>query len=147
MSAVTEYTEGTASIAPNMQFPHDPVFAGLFDMKVNREELRRDRAAIDRILAQGSDADLAVDALTMIGSVQKSTELAQALRDLTSKQAELRAIRSRYTDASPAVQRIALDVKTLQRQTIPSLATQLASELGLRETCGAFRRSPSRKNA
>jgi len=134
MSAVTEYTEGTASIAPNMQFPHDPVFAGLFDMKVNREELRRDRAAIDRILAQGSDADLAVDALTMIGSVQKSTELAQALRDLTSKQAELRAIRSRYTDANPTVQRIALDVKTLQRQTIPSLATQLASELGLRET-------------
>src|SRR5437899_2303769 len=48
--------------------------------------------------------------------------------------AEVRAIRSRYTDASPAVQRIALDVKTLQRQTIPSLATQLASELGLRET-------------
>src|SRR5436190_201508 len=134
MSAVTEYTQGTASIAPNMQFPHDPVFAGLFDMKVNREELRRDRAAIDRILAQGSDADLAVDALTMIGSVQKSTELAQALRDLTSKQAELRAIRSRYTDANPTVQRIALDVKTLQRQTIPSLATQLASELGLRET-------------
>jgi polysaccharide biosynthesis transport protein len=133
MSAVTEYTEGTATIAPNMQYPRDPVFAGLFDMKVSREELRRDRAAIDRILAQASESALAVDALTMIGSVQRSTEFAQALRDLTTKQAELRAIQTRYTDVSPTVQRIAADVRTLERQRIPALATHLSRELALRE--------------
>src|SRR5439155_525310 len=99
VSAVTEYADGAAPVTPNMQFPRDPVFAGLLDMKVNREQLRRDREAIARILAQGRDSGLAVDALAMIGSVEKSTELSQALRDLTGKVAELRALRGRYTDA------------------------------------------------
>ena len=37
VSAVTEYADGAAPVTPNMQFPRDPVFAGLLDMKVSRE--------------------------------------------------------------------------------------------------------------
>src|SRR2546427_453457 len=79
---------GAAPVTPNMEFPRDPTFAGLLGMKVNREELRRDREAIGRILAQRPDSVLAVDALATIGAVQKSTELSQALHELTVKQAE-----------------------------------------------------------
>src|SRR2546426_8274147 len=56
-----------------------------------------------RVLAQLPESALAVDALGMIGSVQRSTELAQALRDLSAKQADLRTLRAHYTDAGPAV--------------------------------------------
>src|SRR5205807_334869 len=83
--------------------------------------LRRDREAIGRILARGPDSALAVDALATIGSVQKSTELSQALHDLTTKQAELRALRTRYADANPAVRRVAVEVQDLERRTIPDL--------------------------
>src|SRR5438309_10511347 len=72
-------------------------------LKVSREEARRDRATIERVLAQLPESALAVDALGMIGSVQRSTELAQALRDLSAKQADLRTLRAHYTDAGPAV--------------------------------------------
>src|SRR5947199_350127 len=116
-----------------MQFPRDPVFAGLLDMKVNREQLRRDREAIARILAQGRDSGLAVDALAMIGSVEKSTELSQALRDLTGKVAELRALRGRYTDANVAVRRVNDEVAVLEQQTIPALATKLTQEMAVQE--------------
>src|SRR5256885_8478751 len=69
----------------------------------------------------------------MIGSVQRSTELAQALRDLSAKQADLRTLRAHYTDASPAVRRLAAEVSALERQTIPALAGALAAELRVRE--------------
>jgi succinoglycan biosynthesis transport protein ExoP len=133
VSAVTEYADGTAPIAPNLQFPRDPAFAGLLDMKVNRDELLRDRASIERILVGIPDSGLAVDALAMIGSVQRSLELSQALRDLTVKQAELRALRTRYTDENAMVRRAAAEVRALERGSIPALATALTNEMRLRE--------------
>ena len=133
VGAVTQYADGSAPVTPNMEFPRDPVFAGLVGMKVNREELRRDREAIGRILARGPDSALAVDALATIGSVQKSTELSQALHDLTTKQAELRALRTRYADANPAVRRVAVEVQDLERRTIPDLAASLTREMQFRE--------------
>src|SRR5439155_189817 len=86
-----------------------------------------------RILAQGRDSGLAVDALAMIGSVEKSTELSQALRDLTGKVAELRALRGRYTDANVAVRRVSDEVAVLEQQTIPALATKLTQEMAVQE--------------
>ncbi len=132
VTAVTEYGDGIAPVTTNMRSPQDPVFAGLLDMKVRRGELLRDRAAIKRILAQPPESRLLVDALATITSVERSSELSQALRDLTAKQAALRALRVRYTAEAPAVRRVATDVATLERQTIPLLATALARELALR---------------
>src|SRR5437773_2177374 len=61
------------------------------------------------------------------------TQLAQAQRDLSAKQADLRTLRAHYTDASPAVRRLAAEVAALERQTIPALAGALAAELRVRE--------------
>jgi len=134
VGAVTAYSnQDGASVTPNMQYQRDPMFAGLLDVKVSREEARRDRATIERVLAQLPESALAVDALGMIGSVQRSTELAQALRDLSAKQADLRTLRAHYTDAGPAVRRLAAEVAALERQTIPALAGALAAELRVRE--------------
>ncbi len=133
VDAVTVFAENAGPVTRNMQYPNDPVFAGLLDMKVSREQLRYDRQAIERVLTHAGDSRLAVDALAMIGAVQRSTELAQALRDLTTKQADLRALRARYTDEHPPVRRLAAEVATLERQTIPALATSLAAEMKVRE--------------
>src|SRR5205823_5363709 len=72
--------------------------------------------------------------LAMVGAVQRSTELSQALKDLTGKQAELRALRTRYTDANPPVRQLAGEVAALEQQTIPALARSLVAELKVRET-------------
>jgi len=131
--AVNVYSQGSASVTPNMQYQRDPMFAGLLDVKVSREEARHDRQTIERVLAQAGESGLALDALGMVGSVQRSTELAQALRDLTGKQADLRTLRAHYTEADPAVRRLAAEVGALERQTIPALAGALAGELRVRE--------------
>jgi len=59
--------------------------------------------------------------------------LSQALKELTTKQAELRALRYRYADLYPPVQRLAEQIATLQRQAIPTLTRALVSELAARE--------------
>lgn len=133
VKAVTTFAEGNTSVTENMQYAHDPMFAGLLDMKVNLEQVRQDRIAIERVLGRVADSGLAVDALTLVGSVQRSTELSQALHDLTTKQADLRALRAHYTDENAAVRRLAGEVTELEQHTIPGLAQSLAGELRVRE--------------
>jgi tyrosine-protein kinase Etk/Wzc len=110
----------------------DPARAGFIELRSEQEQLERDRLAIERLLTAASDSELAVDALGLIGAVQRSSELSLALRELSTRQAELRTLRFRYTDENPEVRRVANQVAALQRVTIPSMARALASELGIR---------------
>ncbi|OLC08362.1 MAG: hypothetical protein AUH42_01620 [Gemmatimonadetes bacterium 13_1_40CM_70_11] len=112
----------------------DPVFTHFFDTQVEREQVRRDRETLERVLAQAGDSGSSADALSVIGSVQRHAELSQALKELTAKQAELRALRYRYSDAYPPVQRLLAEIATLKRQAIPVLARALVGELASRET-------------
>src|SRR2546422_4382201 len=57
-----------STLFPYTTLFRSPMFAGLLDVKVSREEARRDRATIERVLAQLPESALAVDALGMIGS-------------------------------------------------------------------------------
>jgi len=112
----------------------DPVFGGFFDMQISREQARRDREALERLLAQAGDPGLSVEALSVVGLVQQNPELSQALTELTNKQAELRSLRYKYTDEYLPVQRLLGEIRTLQRQTIPTLARTLAGQLAAKET-------------
>jgi len=65
--------------------------------------------------------------------VQRSPEVSQALRELTAKQAEVRALEARYTADHPAVQRVLGEIANLAHSTIPALAQSLSAELRARE--------------
>src|SRR5437660_7371184 len=112
----------------------DPVFGSFFDMQISREQARRDREAVERLLLQAGDSGLSVEALSVVGLVQQNPELSQALTELTNKQAELRSLRYKYTDEYLPVQRLLGEIRTLQRQTIPTLARTLAGQLAAKET-------------
>jgi tyrosine-protein kinase Etk/Wzc len=101
-------------------------------MQVEREQLRRDRDAIERVLAQEADSGLA-QGLEVVGTVQGSAALATALHELTLKQADLRAIRYHYTDEYPGAKRLVTAIETLERRTIPTLARGLLAEIATRE--------------
>jgi len=111
----------------------DPLFGSFFEMQISREEARRDRDALQRLLAQQGDSGLSVEALSVVGLVQQNPELSQALTELNNKQAELRSLRYKYTDEYMPVQRLLGEIRTLQRQTIPTLARTLAGQLAAKE--------------
>ena len=104
-------------------------------MAVERDQLRRDGDAIDRLLAQGGGGDgLPTEALSAIGSVQHAPELSNALKELSDKEAQLRAYRYHYSEAYPPVQRLAREISELQQRTIPTLARALSAQLATRES-------------
>lgn len=109
----------------------DPVRSSFFDMEAERDQLRRDRQAIEGLLPAG---ELPVDALSAIESVQRAPELSNALKELSDKRAELRTLRYHYSDAYPPLHRLAGQVAQLEEQTIPTLARGLAAQLAARES-------------
>ena len=112
----------------------DPVVSDFFDRQLQREQMRRDREAIVRALTQPGDSTFPVDAFAAIGSVQHSSELANALKELSDKQAQLRTYRYHYSDEYPLVQRLIGEIAELERRTIPGLSQALVAQLGVRET-------------
>ena len=113
----------------------DPIRSSFFEMQAEREQVKRDREAIERLMGVGGgSADLPTEALSAIESVQHSPELSDALKELSDKQAQLRAYRYHYSEEYPPLQRLAAEVTELQQRSIPSLARQLASQLATRES-------------
>jgi capsular exopolysaccharide synthesis family protein len=129
---ITLPQDRSTPVAVGLQQTRDPVFTSFFDMNVKREQLRRDRDAIERALVDAASG-ISADALTVIGEVQQSADLRTALGELVTKQAELRSLHYRYSDVHPLVRQRAAEVDTLARHTIPRLARQLAVQIGARE--------------
>ncbi len=133
VGTITLPSDQGTPIAPGLEQTRDPVLTSFFAMKVDREGLRRDREAIERIIAAPPDSTDVVIELEAVPSVRSATELMAALNELTQKAAELRALRNRYTNDYPPLQRLAGDVAVLQRQSVPALARALVEGIQARE--------------
>lgn len=132
VQTITLPAERATPVTPGLEYTQDPVFANYFSMQIEREQLRRDRDAIQRALADASSGGWSTDAIDVIPAVQNSSELRSALDALTAARAELRALRRDYTEQHPLVRQGTADVERLQTETLPRLASQLAQELDTR---------------
>src|SRR6266853_1950846 len=65
-------------------------------------------------------------------SLQKAAPLSAAVKEWTAKEADLRALRYRYSDAHPRVAKLAGEIATLEKTTIPELARELIARLDAR---------------
>jgi tyrosine-protein kinase Etk/Wzc len=126
IQTITLPSESSGPVAPGLEATRDPLWAQFFDLRITGDQIQRERAAIDRVLA---GPELSVEGLETIGSVRGSSALTTALRQLNEKRAELRSLQFRYTDDHPMVQLVAEEVRTLEQGTIPSLARSLQTEL------------------
>jgi len=126
-------SEGPAQGADGRRTTADPTFASYVDLQVALGSLAHDRMAIQGVLAHAADSGVSVDELTMIGAVQRSSELAAALKELADRQQELRTLRFRYADTHPPVRRLAQQVDTLTRYVIPQLGGSVLTGLAARE--------------
>ena len=130
---ITLPSDRAAPRAPGGAAERDPALATFFDAQLERDQVRRDREALERAVSQAGDSGLSPAVLEAIGSVQKSPDLVQAVQEVVKKQADLRTLKYQYTDAYPPLQRLTAEIASLERQTIPALARGLAGELAGRE--------------
>jgi polysaccharide biosynthesis transport protein len=123
-------------VAPGVEMTQDPALKSFFDQKIEYDDTRHDREALQNVIAGAKKGSVPWEAALLIPSVAKSPgadALRAAFDQLHTKQAELAAKREVYTDQHPIVRDVAASVKTLQTQTIPGLASQLLVQLQARE--------------
>jgi polysaccharide biosynthesis transport protein len=123
-------------VAPGVEMTQDPALKSFFDQKIEYDDTRHDREALQNVIAGAKAGSVPWEAALLIPSVAKSPgadALRAAFDQLHTKQAELAAKREVYTDQHPIVRDVAASVKTLQTQTIPGLASQLLVQLRARE--------------
>ena len=125
---ITLPSEEASPVTPGLEQTRDPVFRAFFEMRIQRDQLDRDRQAIDSALVQ-PDTNLAAMELEAIPSVRQSVELTQALASLASKEADVRALRLQFGATYPQLRRSEAELAELRGQTLPTLARKLATEL------------------
>ena len=127
-------SEQGSPVTPGLQQTQDPAFQNFFNLRIEQEEARRDRRAIERAMARSQEQGrLATEALEVIPSVRESSDLTSALQLAAEKRASLRALRLRYTDEHPSVQELQSDLAQLEQNTIPAMVDNLLSEVDERQ--------------
>lgn len=135
VKTITMPSEG-GPVAPGVEQTRDPVMKNFFEQKIEYDALRHDREALEKIVADAQQGVGQYDAVLFLPSVNGGAGAA-ALRDALGKlhtaKAELARARLAYTDGFQGVKDLAANVDLLEKQTIPTLANELLSQLKDRE--------------
>ncbi|MFW6201323.1 MAG: GumC family protein, partial [Gemmatimonadota bacterium] len=129
---ITEPSDRAAPLAAGVDMTRDPAFSSFFEMQMEQDRLERDLAALRRVLAEAQESDLPVEALEVIPSVRESSELADALAELTAARTEVRALLYRYTPEHPPVRELQDRIDELEVRTIPRMVRGLIGEITTR---------------
>ncbi len=120
-------------IVSGLQATQNPVLSNYFERKLQSEAMREDREALEAVLRRAQGGDFSVDAFQTVASVQAAPDLKLALAEVSSAEAELRALRFRYTDQHKPVQDLTARVNQLKSEIVPQYATALISQLRAQE--------------
>jgi succinoglycan biosynthesis transport protein ExoP len=135
INTITLPAEG-GPVQPGVEMTRDPVLKSYFDKKIEYDNLRNDREALEKVLAGASAGTTPFESALLIPSVAQNPgaeELRGSFKTLYQKQAELAAARQVYTDEYPLVRDLAASVQTLKTKTIPQQALALLGQLRERE--------------
>jgi len=123
-----------APLAGGVQVTRDPVFTNFFQQNSTHDEVRRDREALERVLADAKDGPIDPQAFIRLPTIKvKSPELNQALIDVAARKTELRTQQQRYTDINPIVKNTQEAIRTLELETIPGIVRGVLAQLKQQE--------------
>ena len=124
----------TAPIGRPGETPRDPVRENFFSQRREYEDIRHERLALENLVRDVQQGTMPADALLSLPPVRdRADNLRAAIAELHTKQGELRTARQRYTDEHPTVRELQQSVATMERETIPQIATEFLEQLRRRE--------------
>lgn len=126
-------SDRSAPIAAGLQVTRDPVFQTFFAMRVELEQIRRDRARLQSVRDAFGNGPIQVEALEVIPAAGGSSELRRILDELVEARSELRAYRDRYADDYPPIQDLLVRIGTLEERAIPQVVDGVLEQLAVQE--------------
>ena len=124
----------SAPIAAGLEVTQSTVLTKYFQQKMDLDQIQQDRKALEDVLTRSTAGGLAMDAFQTIPAARNATDMNRALTELSTAEAELRALRYRYTDEHRPVRDLQDRINTLRTQTIPAYANALIQQLRAQES-------------
>lgn len=122
------------AITPGLQMTQSPAYSRYFEQRVRVETTRNERRAIEDVLTRLAAGETTVDAFETISAVRSAPDLSRVLGELSTSEAELRALRTRYTDEYREVKVLQDKIANIRRSTIPAYAAALVRQLKIQES-------------
>ncbi|MFL5574186.1 MAG: GumC family protein [Gemmatimonadaceae bacterium] len=112
----------------------DPLMSNYFQQKLALDEVRSDREALERLIAEAAGGPLNTQGFLQLPSIlNNAPQLRAAIDELSSRQATLRTEQQYLTDANPRIKQLAEAVRVLEHETIPRIADGVVKSLRARE--------------
>jgi capsular exopolysaccharide synthesis family protein len=132
VTTITQPGEGNA-IAAGLKQTEDPVMKDYFQKTLEYENVKHDIRLLQSLIASVAKDSVPSDALLQIQSVASASATTQALREALATyhkaEADLVAGRVVFQDEHPEIRKLLQQTRTLKKETIPSLATDLLTIL------------------
>ncbi|HEX9310736.1 MAG TPA: polysaccharide biosynthesis tyrosine autokinase [Gemmatimonadaceae bacterium] len=112
----------------------DPIMANFFQQKVALDEVRDERVALERMVAEARGGPMNTQGFLQLPSILNNTpQLRTAIEELSSRQATLRSEQQYLTDANPRIKQLNEAIRVLQQETIPRITMGVLNALRARE--------------
>jgi succinoglycan biosynthesis transport protein ExoP len=133
VSTITLPAGSAARVGPGFS-PGDPVATNYFQQKVALDELRSERTALERMIAEAKGGAINPQGFLQLPTILNTApQLRSAIEELSLRQATLRTEQQFLTDANPRIKQLSEAVRVLERETIPRITLALVSSLKARE--------------
>lgn len=129
VQTITLPTEESAPISAGLEQTRGPVFNEYFNRRLELDEVSRDLERLRSVLDSIPERGVRVESFELIPSVSTSSQLQDALGELTQARAELRSLLQDFTADYPPVQDVQRNIEQIERITLPNLTRSLISEL------------------
>ena len=120
-------------INAGLELTRDPVFGNYFNMKIEVEQLRRDRERLQAVTDEFANGDVRIEALEIIPAAAASSELRRILDELVEARSQLRVYRDRYADDYPPIQDLLVQIGTIEEQAVPRVVGGIMDQLMAQE--------------
>ena len=137
INSITLPTEGGPVAAGILERERDPALTSYFDQKIQYDNLRHDREALESSIASAARNGAPYEGLLLIPSVAQSPGaegLREAFRSRYQTQARLAAERQHFTDEYASVKELKASLDLLEKRTIPEMANHLLAQMRERES-------------
>jgi capsular exopolysaccharide synthesis family protein len=123
-----------AGLPGGLQQTNQTVFGNYFGLTTQKDEMLRDRQAIQRAVTNYRGQFGLVTALEVINSVKGNSALNRAIQEAADAEAQRRALEVTLMPAHTEVQRVIQYRDSLLTTVIPGLAQTLVTEMSIRES-------------
>jgi tyrosine-protein kinase Etk/Wzc len=133
---ITLPAEGGGPVTAGLEDSRAPVMKAYFDRKIEADNIKHDREALEKALAGAQAGTLPLQSMLFVPTVVTTPggeQLRASFGELDKLQASLNTLRQTFRDEYPAVKDLIGQIETLKTRTIPGQANELLTQLKDRE--------------